>query len=58
MSEKYNEILFKQAQDLAVLKHKTDLAIFIADEIKDYVGQGKYVEAAVLASVLAKITDA
>ena len=58
MSEKYTEILFKQAQDLAVLKFKTELATTITQQVTALVKENKLDEAAVLASLLAKVTDA
>jgi hypothetical protein len=58
MSEKYTEILFKQAQDLAVLKFKTELATTITEQVTALVKENKLDEAAVLAALLAKVTDA
>jgi ribosomal protein L32E len=58
MDQKYSDILFKQAQDMAVLKFKMDLAATIAEQVGELVKQNKLSEAAQLAWVLAKVTDA
>ena len=58
MSEKYTEILFKQAQDLAVLNYKAKVAAILAEEIASLVGKRKYAEAQQLVWAMNRVTDA